>query len=405
MPDPKTINPLYNDAFKSDPHPFFAEALRNQPVIRHPEYFTHPVSLFRYDDVKSAFKNWQVFSSEFGGTDDFAEMTLGKALQNIITMDPPRHTTLRRIAQKGFLPTVLNAFRPQAEKIVNECLEHALENDEVDLLNDFAARITINMISTILGLPMSDAPMIRQWTIDIAENVMSQNWVTELEQRRIDTTSRVVGEMSDYFTSYIADRRRKPKDGDIVSVLLEAKVDGVGFSPDEVESMAMLMLLAGNDSTATLIANYVRCMAEFPDQADLVRADAKNITPSIEEVLRFSPSFLSMERMLTETVKIHDQELDAGSIVVLWIAAANRDPRQFEAPDRFDITRKPNGHIAFAYGPHTCLGAPLARMETTIMATEVMRRTSAIELTSEPVLPGNAILNGPLSQNVRFVPR
>ena len=405
MANPSEINPLYNKTFMKDPHPFFAEALQNKPVIRHPEYLTKPVSLFRYNDVKPAFKDWEKFSSAVSSTGETSDLTLGKAIQNIITMDPPRHTTLRRMAQQGFLPSVLNTFRPAAEKIIKERVDYALANDEIDLVNDFAAQITINMITTILGLPIEDWPMIRQWTIDIAENVMCVNWLTESEQKRMDVTARVVGEMSDYFANYIAERKKNPKDGDIVSILMSAEVDGVKYTDDEIESMTMLMLLAGNDSTATLIANYCRCMALFPEQANMVRKDPKLINASLEETLRYSPSFLCMERMATEDMIIQGEGVKKNDVIVLWIAAANRDPDIFENPNEFNIMRKPNAHIAFAYGPHMCLGAPLARMEATIMANEVMSRTSGLKLLSDPINPGNAILNGPLSQKIRFIPK
>ena len=407
MANPADINPLYNKDFMKDPHPYFVEALQNQPIIHHPEYLTKPFSLFRYHDVQPAFKDWETFSSEVSVDPDLSvnDMTLGKAVENIITMDPPRHTVLRRMAQQGFLPKVLETFRPRAEEIIKDRVDFALAHDEIDLVNDFAAQITINMITTILGLPIEDWPMIRQWTIDIAENVMCVNWLTQEEKKRMDVTERVIGEMSDYFASYIAERKKSPKEGDIVSILMNAEVDGVRYTDDEVESMTMLMLLAGNDSTATLIANYCRCMATFPDQANLVRKDLSLINASLEETLRYSPSFLCMERLVKKPITIHGENLDNGDLVVLWIAAANRDPEVFENPDAFNIMRKPNRHIAFAYGPHMCLGAPLARMEATLMAQEVMSRTSGLELTSEPINPGNTILNGPLSQKIRFIPK
>ena len=398
------MNPLYNQDFRHDPYPYFREGLQNKHIVRHEDFMTKPVSVFHHKDVETVFKDWETFSSEIGTVGNTSDMTLGKAIENIITMDPPRHTVLKKMARDGFLPRTLKTFEPQLEKIIKERMDFALETKEFDLVEDFAVKITLGMITIILGLPEEDWDMIRQWTIDIGENVLSVNWVTEPEQKRMDVTKRVIGEMTDYFEAYLADRRKNPKEGDIVSFLMSTEVDGVGYSDDEVESMVMLLLLAGNDSTATLIANYMRCMAMFPDQANLVRNDLSLVRNSVEETLRFCPSFLCMERMVKTPITMHGMDLQKGDIVLAWMAAANRDPEIFDRPDEFDISRMPNRHVSFAHGPHMCLGAPLARMESMLAATELLKNTKSLELISEPVLPGNTMLNGPLSQKIRVTP-
>ena len=245
--------------------------------------------------------------------------------------------------------------------------------------------------------------MIRKWTVDIADNVMAYNWTYDFEEDRAAVTSRVTGEMIQYFKDYIRERYKAPRDDDLVSVMITTEADGDRFTPAEVESMALLLLLAGNDTTTNLISNFVMNMARFPDQAKLVREDPSLIPQALEETLRFTPSLLGMERFVAKETEIHGTKLKPGDTVAVWIGAANRDPRAFDRPDAFDITRKPNRHISFAYGPHMCLGAPLARMEGRIAATEIMRRSSGLELIGDPKLPGNSIINGAASQKIRVI--
>ena len=386
--------------------PYFWEGLKNSPIVQHKKHLSKPYSIFRYKDVQSTFKNWKTFSSRGLESTNFRELTLGTAVEdNFITLDPPKHTRLRRLAQQAFLPSVLKKFAPRAEALAKERMDYMLANDICDLVDDYSARITVGMITAILGLPMGDWETIRKWTVTLAENVLIQNWLYEFDQERAQVTARVTSEMTDYFEEYIAERKRKPKEGDLISVMMTADVDGDRFTDKQITSTAMLLLLAGNDTTTNLISNFAINMAKFPEVAAKVREDISLVPQALEETLRFSPSLLCMERFVAEPVTMHGVDLEPGDTVVLWMAAANRDPEMFERPNEFDITRRPNRHISFAFGPHMCLGAPLARMEGQIAAEEIMRRTSAIELVGGPELTKNIIVNGPAHQKVRFIPK
>ena len=279
-------------------------------------------------------------------------------------MDPPQHTPLRRIAQQGFLPSVLAKFRPAAETLAKERVDYALSKDSFDVVEEFAVPITIGVLTSVLGLPREDLPLIRRWTLELSDNFMAPNFVTEMSEDRVNKTTSIVQEMETYFRDYIAERIKSPKEGDLVSVLLNAEIEGKGYTTEEVESTAMLLLLAGNDSTTNAIANYIRNMAHFPEQAELVRNDLSLIPKSIEESVRISPSFLAIERRATKDVTLHGVEIRKDHPVVLWLAAANRDPTVFENPDVFDLNRKPNAHLGFAAGIHMCIGAPLARWKS-----------------------------------------
>ena len=405
MVNPADMNPIYNDAFRRDPYPFFWQGLEEQPIVHHPDRLSKPYSLFRYEDIQKAFKDWETFSSRGLESQNFRDLTLGTAVENtFITMDPPRHTRMRRLAQQGFLPSVLEKMAPRAEELVAQRMDFALEADEFDLVDDFAAQITVGMISAILGLPVEDWSMIRKWTVTLAENVLVQNWLHEREEKRAEAATRVTTEMADYFRDYIAERKKNPKEGDLVSIMISTEIDGDRFTDVEIEATAILLLLAGNDTTTNLIANIAINAARFPNAANEVRADLRLVQQFVEEVLRYSPSLLCMERFVVKPITLHDVNLEPGDNVLLWIAAANRDPKIFVQPNEFDISRKPNRHVSFAFGPHMCLGAPLARIEGKIAAREMLRRTKAIELVGDPELPGNTMINGPARQRARFIP-
>jgi cytochrome P450 family 109 len=405
MSNPAEINVLYNKDFMNDPFPFFREGLLNAPIVRNETTLTKPWNVFRYDDVQRVLKDYEYFSAEIPDEDGSEQdMALGEAVNNLITMDPPRHTKLRRLAQPGFLPGVLKQFVPQAEKLARERVDFALAQGEFDLVHDFSAQITIGMITAILGLPAEDWPMIRDWTVEIANNVMANNWVYEYEKDRADVTVKVVGELATYFEDYISSRKVNPKDGDLVSIMLSSEFEGYTFSEREVVSTAMLLLLAGNDTTTHMISNFVTLMAQHPEQADQVRNDLSLVPSAIEETLRFAPSLMCMERVVVKPEVLHGVELTPGDIIIPWMAAANRDPEKFERPDEFDIHRKPNRHIAFGFGPHTCLGAPLARLEGKIALEEIMKRSKSFELIGDPVRPKNAIVHGPSKQQIRIEP-
>ena len=405
MLDLSEINTILCDKFRRDPYPYFFQALEHQPIVHHPDRLSAPYSLFKYRDVQAAFKDWQTFSSRGLEENNFRDMTLGTAVENtFISMDPPRHTRLRRLAQQGFLPSVLNSFAPRAEQLVSQRMDYALDAGEFDLVDDFAAQITVGMITAILGLPVEDWATIRNWTVALAENVLVQNWLTERDPTRIESATRVTGEMADYFKDYIAERKRNPKEDDLVSVMMSTEMDGDRFSDIEIEATAILLLLAGNDTTTNLIANTAMCMAKFPEEADKARENLDLVPKLVEEVLRYSPSLLCMERFVAKPVTLHGVDLVPGDVVLLWMAAANRDPEIFERPNEFDISRHPNRHISFAFGPHMCLGAPLARIEGRIAAREMLRRTKGVELIGEKEIPGNSMIHGPAHQRARFIP-
>lgn len=404
-PDPVDINPFYNDDYRKDPMPYFREALANQPVVRHDQYFSKPVSIFRYADVQAALKDWETFSSQIVRSEEEKNMALGKLFDNFVYNDPPRHTAQRRVAQQAFLPTVIKKFEPMTQALAKERVDAALAQGEIDVVEEFASKITTGLITTVLGLPPEDSNMIRQWTLTLGKNNEAPNFVYEPEEERFANTAEIMDNLTGYFADYIAERKRKPKEGDIVSALMESEFEGVRFTAQEIESTCIALLVAGNDTTTSLISNMVRYLAMYPEQADLVRADLGLVPKALEETVRISPSLQVLGRLATRDLTLHGVEIKKNDPVLLWLMSANRDPDRFERPDEFDVTRWPNRHLGFGGGIHACIGAPLARMEVTTIAREVLSRTSKLELVGEPVLNENTTINCMKSQIVRFTAR
>jgi len=390
-----------SDAFIADPLSFMHKGLSEHPVVKHETTLDPVYSIFRYEDVKRVLLDWETFSSEPINT-DLDALNLGRATENFILMDPPRHTRLRGLAQQGFFPKVIREFIPRAEQIASERFEYALEMDEFDLVNDVSSQLTIGMITGILGLPSDDWSIVRDWTNTMQRNTMASFWLTEWDDERADGVVRVTQEMADYFHDHLKFLRKHPQDNNILSALMTTEIDGERFSDEEIESTAMLLLLAGNETTTNLITNFVRCMVHYPSQFDLLKKDPGLINPAIEETLRLEPSLRMTIRSVCKDAEFHGVTIPAGNSIALWFLAANRDPIVFEKPDCFDMTIRRPRHLSFAGGPHFCLGAPLARMEANVAANTLLQRVRNIELLSEPQMSDNGNLNNILSLKARF---
>ena len=393
------INPILNAEFIQNPLPFLRNAWSASPIVRHDNLVT-TYSVFSYDDVKNVLVNFEVYGSEM--SQEQKDAALGALLDNLIAVDPPRHSRLRKIANTAFMPPVIARFEEQARQLVNNLMDEVLEKGDVDIVNDFAAQVTVGMITNILGLPAEDWPKIRQWTTDISNNAMADIWIKERDSEREAVTARVIEELAEYFHDYIEDRKRNPKEGDIVSLFMTTEVDGERLSDKEIEGTAMLLLLAGNETTTNLITNFFRNMANNPGQAAKLRSDEQLVRPAIEETLRYTPSLRGTARRVRQPVELHGHQLEPGDAVFTWIETANRDPDKFERVDEFDIERKPNRHIAFAAGPHLCLGAPLARLEARMVAEAFQKRVANVELLDDAEVAPNAVMNNVLSQRVRL---
>lgn len=321
-------------------------------------------SVFRYDDVRQVLSDHQTFSVEFGGT-------------TLISLDPPRHTRLRALVAQAFSQHAVKQLSSRIAAIVDGLLDNVVPTGAMDVIDDLAYPLPAIVIAELLGIPSEDRDQFRRWS-----NAAISDFRTSTAAG-ID----VQQEMGAYFQRVIAQRRHHPKP-DLISALLAAQVDDGRLSEQEMLGLCILLLVAGNETTTNLIGNAVRCFCDHQTQMEYVRAHPDALPAAIEEVLRYYSPIQRVLRIVTTDVVIGGHKITRGQTIVAWIGAANRDPARFSDPDRFDIHRAPNPHIAFGHGVHFCLGAALARLEARIALSLMLRRLNRMQhINNAPVEP------------------
>ncbi len=277
----------------------------------------------------------------------------------LVHLDEPEHTKLRALLNKAFTPRAIESMRSHAESVVKRRLAELAPQGEMDVLADFSHPFTLEMICWMLGLPVEDGPMLLGWTADIiaAFNALA----TPEDYPRADAAA---VQMSEYFRD-AADRRRADPGDDIFSNLVREQSVGERLSSDEFTSLCIELGTAAHETTANTIANALLTLLRHPEQLELLRSNRSLFERCIEECLRFaSPVRIAAPYRAAVDVALGPTTIRSGDRVQVWLAAANRDPAVFEAPDVFDITREDNRHVAFTTGIHFCLGRALARLET-----------------------------------------
>ncbi len=278
---------------------------------------------------------------------------------SMVQIDEPDHTRLRSIVSRAFTPRAVERLRTQAEGIVERKLAELDAAGAMDVVHDFAYPYTVEIIASMLGLPLDDGPRLVAWTHAITPYLMPN--ATDDDVERAD---RAATEMSEYFLRF-ADQRREGAADDMIGALAQAEESGDRLSRSELAAMCFEMVGAGHETTASQIPNGVFAFLRHPDQLALLREQPELMPSAVEECLRYEGPLRSPNPLVASAdVELGGKVIPAGSRVMVWVSAANRDPAVFRDPDRFDITRTENRHLAFSSGIHFCLGAALARMET-----------------------------------------
>ncbi|MDP2314528.1 MAG: cytochrome P450 [Pseudomonadota bacterium] len=309
----------------------------------------------RHAEVKRVLSDWEGFSSARAASPTGFRPSL-------ITTDPPRHRALREVVAKAFTPRAVAALEPRIQTVAADLLERACHRDTFDLVADFAHPLPVIVIAEMLGVPVSDRPLYRRWADAILGGGGSR-----LLLGAPPTTEGL--RARDEMDAYFADACRQPGRGerdDLLGALLAGRDGDVGLTGEEILAFCSLLLLAGHITTVNLITNAAFCLLGHPGRLSEVAVDRTLVPDTVEEVLRYMSPVQGLSRIATEPVELGGVKIEEGERVVAWIAAANRDERVFADPDRFDIRRRPNPHLAFGMGIHFCLGAPLARLETRI---------------------------------------
>jgi cytochrome P450 len=292
---------------------------------------------------------------------------------HMLDTDPPEHTWLRRLVGKVFTGRAVDRLRPRIEQATNDLLDAFPAGETIDLLEAFTLPLPITVICELIGVPAADRQNFRGWTLP---------FVTMVSNEEKATANRL---LAAYLTQLIESKKANSA-SDLLSELIHASdEDGRQLSSSETLSMAFLLLVAGFETTVNLIANGVLALLGHPGQLALLRSDPSLLPSAIEEILRFDgPVNLATVRFTTEAVQAGQAEIPADQLVHLALLAANRDGRRFPDPDRFDITRPSGGHMAFGYGIHHCVGAPLARLEGQIAIGALLRRFPDVTLDADP---------------------
>ncbi|MFD7646095.1 cytochrome P450 [Streptomyces albidoflavus] len=280
---------------------------------------------------------------------------------NLLKMDPPEHHKLRKLVGHAFTSKMISGLEPRIVELTHELLDKAVDRGRMEVVEDLAYPLPVIVIADLLGLPNSDRDLFKQWVGEVFER---PEGFTRGEPTPQSTQNAVdqMGKLIAYLHEHATERRTKPRN-DLLTRLVEAQVDGERLSDTEVANFGAVLLIAGHITTTMLLGNTVLCMETFREAREAVQSDRTRIPGMIEESLRYLSSFAAISRCTNQPGRIGDKSIEADQLVLLWLAAANRDPRRFERPHEFDITRSPNPHLAFGHGVHFCIGTQLARME------------------------------------------
>jgi len=347
--------------------------------------------VFRFTDVNTVITDHALFSSE-PGVPAQAQLEHSERVQaqpesqskrkrglgqTLLQMDPPRHRKYRNLVSPSFTPRALGRLSERIAAITQDLLDQVRPLGYMDFVPNFAYPLPTIVIAEMLGVPPSDRPLFKKWADGLLDFQLSdieaaqarRNMQSQKQDPRdnpeMQRIQHLFEEMSDYFEAKLEERRRQPRD-DMMSELLVAEVDGERLSMDDLISFCILLLLAGHITTTNLLSQAVRCFSEHPDAYAQVREHPELIPSAAEEVLRYASPVWRTVRTTKADVTIEGVTIPAKSMIFTWLASANRDERQFPEPERFDITRDPNHHLAFGHGIHFCLGAPLSRLEVSI---------------------------------------
>ncbi len=308
--------------------------------------------VYRHAEVKRVCTEWETFSSERASVREGEDRTL-------LDLDPPRHTALRRVLAKAFTPAAIAALEPRIRAVADDLVASAMAKGTFDLVADIAYPLPVTVIAEMLGVPATERPRYRRWADALLAGGVGAR---RTGAKPAASAQAARAEMDAWFDAELARPGRADQD-DLLGQLLSGRPDGQPLSPAEIRSFCGLLLMAGHVTTVNLIANAAYCLLRYPEQLDALRQDPSRVPGAVEEVLRFAGAALDVVRVTTKPVRLGGADIREGQRVIAWLASANRDERVFAEPDRFDVLRSPNPHLAFGGGPHVCLGAPLARAE------------------------------------------
>ena len=398
------FNPSLPEA-RADPYPLYKRLREEDPV--HWSEALDAWVLTRYDDVVAILRDPRFSADRRGARNRYAQEAMAAAEEHggplarantMLTADPPEHTRMRLLISKAFLPRAVEKLRPHIQDIADELLDAAQDPGRLDVLLDFAVPLPMIVIAELMGVPTADRAQFKRWSDDVVATLGGGLGAPEVLERGAQSGR----ELAEYFREVIADRRREPKD-DLVSILVAGADEGDVLSEGQLLATCVVALIAGNETTRNLIGNGMLALLRNPDQLQKLWQDPSLVESAVEEILRYAGPVQATARVATEDVQIDGQPVKKGQLVFIIVAAANRDPARFPDPEKLDITRRNNHHVAFGSGIHSCLGQPLARLEARIAFDTLARRIPNPRLAIDEVEWGPSfILRGLKSLPITF---
>lgn len=356
--------------YQADPYPTYRWLRANAPVYR--DDASNLWVLSKYEDVFAVSKSPETFSAAQGVLPE------SDSIISMICMDDPRHQRLRKLVNRGFTPRMVGLLQEKIQVLASRIAEGVAGRGEVDLVSELAVPMPLWIIAEMLGIREEDFERFHDWS-DRLINVAG-NYDDPVKMNDAVTAYTEYGE---YLKDVFEDRRRQPRE-DLVSILVAAQQEGVlaedeeSMENDEIVMFMTLLLVAGNETTRNAISGGMLALMQDREQFELLRARPELLDSAVEEILRWVSPIICFRRTATRDTEIRGQRIAAGDRVLMLYQSANRDEDAWEGPDRFDVTRSPNPHLAFGIGPHFCLGANLARAELKAMVRELVTRYPGI---------------------------
>jgi cytochrome P450 len=375
---------LLDPAVLGNPYPLY-ERLRTEAPV-HWDPYLHAWVVTRYADVITVLHH---FSANRTPTpEQFAAMGLAELgplaqvmVKQMLFMDAPDHTRLRGLASTAFTPARVEALRSHIKEILNNLLEPLLQAGQMDVIADLAAPLPAIVTAEMMGLPTSDANQLKDWSADFAEVLGN----FQHNPDRASRTLKCVEEMTSYFRDAVEQIRSDPRDG-LINALLSAEIDGDRLTDEEIIANCIVTMVGGQETTTNLIGNGVLTLLRHPDQLERLRNNLSLVPSAVEELLRYESPSQHTARICREDTELGGQLIRKGQAVIAVMGAGNRDPERFPDPDRLDLGRTDNRHLAFGWASHFCFGAPLARIEGQLVFEALVRRTTNMAITTSPIV-------------------
>jgi len=395
---------LTSEAFNQNPYPLYHAMRRQAPI-----YWSGAWGcwlLTRYEDITWTLQDYQTFTSLGRLT---ASMELPEPLwekveplvrhysQGLINVDPPDHTRMRKLVHMAFTPRAIRKMRTYIEGIVERLIDEQIERGEMDVIWDFSYPLPVTVIAEMMGIPVEDHPKFKRWSGEIVAFMATPKPTPEILLKSQDSLLA----MQQYFRDIYAKRRQEPAD-DLITALVRAELEGDKLTEEEMVSSCVTILIGGHETTTYLIANGMYALLQHPDQLRLLRDNPDLDASATEEFLRYEGPFQRNRRIATRDVMIGDMMIKKDQLIMQFLGAANHDPSQFDNPDALDLRRSPNKHLAFGYGPHFCLGAPLARLEAPVAIRALLKKLRNIRLAHGDLEWNSALFRGLKSLPIEF---